>query len=195
MSVGPVSAAPKKPAPRNVTPPTGRARYQSSRSAILFTAPAEGRKPTRLIFPEKLIAVSPSFAITSQLSVLVFPEPGPAVTHQPARLQAGELVSYVEPRYPRPEHRYGVKETVKVRATIGQFGQVVDVTPVSGPVSLFPAAMNAVRVWRYKPTLLNERPVKAQQDVTIEFLPPVHGNKAPGKAIIQGLCKVFHFKC
>jgi hypothetical protein len=194
VTVGPGSAAPKDPAPRDVTPPTGRVRYQSPRSGILVTAPAEG-KPTRLVFPEKLIAVSSSFAITSQLSVLVFPEPGPAVAHQPARLQAGELISYVEPRYPRRERRYGMTETVKVHATIGQSGQVMDVTPVSGPVSLFPTAISAVHVWRYKPTLLNDRPVQAQQDVTIEFRPPVHDNKAPGKAIIQGLCKVFHFKC
>jgi hypothetical protein len=170
-------------------------RYPSPRSAILVTAPAEGSNPTRLVFPEKLIAISSSFAITSQLSVLVFPEPGPAVAHQPARLQAGELFSYVEPRYPRRERRYGMTETVKVHATIGQSGQVMDVTPVSGPVSLFPTSISAVRVWRYKPTLLNDRPVQAQQDVTIEFRPPVHDNKAPGKAVIQGLCKVFHFKC
>jgi len=63
-------------------------------------------------------------------------------------------------------------ETVKIRATIGQLGQVMDIRPVSGPISLLPAAMNAIRVWRYKPTLVNERPVQAQQDVTIEFRPP-----------------------
>jgi hypothetical protein len=195
MAVGPISAAPRNPAPRSVAPATDAAPYRSPPSAILVTAPAEGSKPTRLIFPGKLIAVSSSFAITSQLSVLVSPEPGPAVAHQPARLQAGDLVSYVEPRYPRPGHRYGLTETVKVRATIGQHGQVMDVRPVSGPVSLLPAAMSAIRVWRYKPTLLNERPVQAQQDVTIEFRPPAHGNKAPGNAIVQGLCKVFRLKC
>jgi hypothetical protein len=195
MAVGPISAAPRHPAPRSVTPATGAAPYRSPPSAILVTAPAEGSKPSRLIFPEKRIAVSSWFAITSRLSVLVFPEPGPAVAHQPARLQAGELVSYVEPRYPRPGHRYGLTETVKVRATIGQHGQVMDVTPVSGPVSLLPVTMSAIRVWRYKPTLLNERPVQAQQDITIEFRPPVQGNKAPGNAIVQGLCKVFHLKC
>jgi hypothetical protein len=156
-----MSAAPINSAPRSVPPAT-----------ILVTASAEGRKPTRLIFPKKLIALSSSLAITSQFSVLVSLESGPAVAHQPARLQAGELVSYVEPRFPRPGHRYGLTETVKIRATIGQLGQVMDIRPVSGPISLLPAAMNAIRVWRYKPTLVNERPVQAQQDVTIEFRPP-----------------------
>jgi outer membrane biosynthesis protein TonB len=63
-------------------------------------------------------------------------------------------------------------ETVKVRTTIGEFGQVLDVKHVSGSISLLPAAMSAIRQWRYKPTLLNSRPVQAQQDVTIEFRPP-----------------------
>jgi len=195
MAVDPISAAPRNPAPRSVTPAPGAAPYHSLPSTVLVTAPAEGSKPFRLFFPEKPIVASYWFAMTSQLSVLVFPEPGPAVAHQPARLQAGELVSYVEPRYPRRGDRYGLTETVKVRATIGPSGQVMDVRPVSGPILLLSPAMSAIRVWRYKPTLLNKRPVQAQQDVTIEFRPPAHGNKAPGNAIVQGLCKVFHLKC
>jgi len=117
--------------------------------------------------------------MTSQLSVLVAPEPGPAVTHEPARLQAGELVSFVWPRYPKPGDRYGLSETVKVRTTIGKLGQVQDIKLVSGSISLLPAAMSAIRLWRYKPTLLNKRPVQAQQDVTIEFRPPQYLSHVP----------------
>jgi hypothetical protein len=171
-AVGPTSAAPRNPAPRTVRPPTGAAPYLSSPSTILVTPPAKGSRPSRLIFPEKPIAASSWFAITSQLSVLVFPALGPAVAHQPARLQAGELVSYVEPRHPRPGHRYGWTQTVRVRATIGQQGQVLDIRPVSGPIFLLSSAMSAIRMWRYKPTLLNERPIQTQQDVTIEFQLP-----------------------
>jgi hypothetical protein len=107
--------------------------------------------------------------MTSQLSVFIAPEPGSRVTHKPARLQPGELVSFVWPRYPRPGDRY---ETVKVRTTIGTLGQVLDIKLVSGPISLLPAATSAIRLWHYKPTLVNNRPVQAQQEVTIEFLPP-----------------------
>jgi hypothetical protein len=49
---------------------------------------------------------------------------------------------------------------------------VLDTKLVSGSTSLLPAAMSAIRLWRYKPTLVNNRAVQAQQDVTIEFLPP-----------------------
>jgi len=171
-AVGPISGAPRNPAPRRATPATRAAPHLSSASTVLVTGPGDGSKPFRLILPEKPIAASSSFAMTSQLSVLVSPEAGPAVAHEPARLQAGELVSFVWPRYPRPGDRHGSAETVKVRTTIGELGQVLDVKHVSGSISLLPAAMSAIRQWRYKPTLLNRRPVQAQQDITIEFRPP-----------------------
>src|SRR6202158_4259205 len=178
-AVGPISGEPRNPAPRRVTSATRAAPHLSSPSTILVTAPGHGSKPVRLFFPERPIAASSSFAMTSQLSVLVSPEPGPAVAHKPARLQAGELVSYVWPRYPRPGDRYGSAETIKVRTTIGQLGQVLDIKFVSGSLSLLPAAMSAIRLWRYKPTLLNKRPVQAQQDVTIEFRPPQYLSHVP----------------
>jgi len=87
-------------------------------------------------------------------------------------LQAGELVYFVWPRYSRAGDRYGSAETVRVRINIGQLGQVLDVKLVSGSISLLPATMSAIRQLRYKPTLLNKRPVQVQQEVTIEFRPP-----------------------
>jgi hypothetical protein len=123
-------------------------------------------------FPEKPIAASSSFAMTSELSVLVPPQPGPATAHKPARLQAGDLAFFVWPRYPRPGDGYGSAETIKVRTTIGQLGQVLHIKLLSGSISLLPATMSAIRLWRYRPTLLNRRPVQVQQDVTIEYRPP-----------------------
>src|SRR6266478_196531 len=178
-AVGPISGAPGNPTPRRVTPATRAAPHLSSPSTVLVAGPGDGSKPFRLILLEKPIAASSSFAMTSQLSVLVAPEPGPAPAHQPARLQAGELVSFVWPRYPRPGDRHRSSETVKVRTTIGELGQVLDVKHVSGSTSLLPAAMSAIRLWRYQPTLLNRRPVQAQQDVTIEFRPPQHLPRVP----------------
>ena len=86
-----------------------------------------------------------------------------------ARLQAGELISYVVPRQPRPGDRYNSTETVRVRATIGSDGRVTDVKPMNGPIFLLSSVESAVRQWRFHPTLLNGAPVKAEDDVTIEF--------------------------
>jgi hypothetical protein len=173
--------APANSAPRGVTPATRAAPHLSSPSTMLVSGPGDGSKPFRLTLPEKPIAASSSFAMTSQLSVVVPAEPGLALAHKPARLQAGELVSFVWPRYPKPGDRHGSSETVKVRTTIGELGQVLEVKHLSGSISLLPAATSAIRQWRYKPTLLNSRPVQAQQDVTIEFRPPQHLPRVPAQ--------------
>ena len=180
-AVVPMNSVPANPVPRRVMPATRATPHLSAPSTILFTGPDDGRKPFRLILPEKPIAASASFAITSQLSVLISPERGRAPAREPARLQAGELVSFVWPRYPSPGARHASSETVKVRTTIGEFGQVLDVKRVSGSLSLFPAAVSAIRLWRYKPTLLNNRRVQAQQDVTIEFRSPQHSPRMPAR--------------
>jgi hypothetical protein len=171
QAVDSISGPPRNPAPNMVAPVMGTAPHRSPPSSILVAAPAYSSKPFRVTFPEKPIAASSSFAMTSELSVLVPPQPGPAAAHKTVRLQAGELVFFVWPRYPKPGDRHGSAETVKVRTTIGQLGQVLDIKLVSGSIFLLPATMNAIRQWRFRPTLLNKRPVQVQQDVTIEFRP------------------------
>jgi len=123
-------------------------------------------------FPQRTIAATSSLAMSSELSVLVSTEAGLRVAHKPARLEAGDLVSFVWPRYPRQEDGNGLAETIRVRTTIGQLGQVLEVKFLSGANSLLPATKAAIRQWRYSPTLLDKRPVQVQQDVTIEFRPP-----------------------
>jgi len=166
-TVGPISSAPRRPAPYGLTSTIGAAPHLPRPSTILVTAPGRGSQPFRVSFPKKAIAATSSFAMSSQLSVLVSP-----AAHRPARLEAGGLVSFAWPGYPRPRDRYGLAETIRVRATIGQLGQVLEVKFLSGSVSLLPTTERAIRQWRYSPTLLDKRPVQAQQDVTIEFRPP-----------------------
>jgi Gram-negative bacterial TonB protein C-terminal/PilZ domain len=176
-ALSPISGTPANSAPPRVALATRPTPHLSLPSTILVTGPGNGSKPFRLTLPERPIAASSSFAMTSQLSVLVPPEPGPAAAHRPARLQAGQLISFAWPSYPRPGDRYRSSETVKVRTTIGKLGQVLDVKLVSGSTTLFPAAKSAIRLWRYQPTLLNKNPVQSQQDVTIEFRPPVYSSR------------------
>jgi TonB family protein len=180
-SLSSLNGASPNPASRKIAP--APAPHVASRpplpAAVLVSGPGDGSRPFRLTLPEKPIAASSSFAMASQLSVLVPPAPGGAFDHRPARVQAGRLLSFVWPRYPRPGERHGAAETVKIRTTIGEHGQVLDVKQVSGSASLFSAAVSAIRQWRYQPTFVNSRPVPAQQDVTIEFRPSQHLSSEP----------------
>jgi hypothetical protein len=165
---GPKDAAPENPAPTSKPP---KAAEPKPTLPDFVTIPSKSGKPIKVTFPQEQIASSSSLIITTQRSVVVPPEFEQA-GNQASRLKGGKLVSYVLPRNPRPGDRYGAEETVKVHATIGQQGLVTEIKPVSGPIFLLSSTMSAVRLWRYKPTFLNERPIETHQDVTIIFKLP-----------------------
>jgi TonB-like protein len=175
-AVVPRSSAPRNPGSYSSTRTAGTAPHLSGPSTILVNVPTRGSRPFRLSFPEKAVAATSSLAITSQLSVLLLPGLRPIEAANPSRLEAGQLASFVLPRYPKPGDRGGA-EVIRIRATIGPLGRVRDVKFLSGSNSLFPATMQAIRRWRYKPTLLDKRPIQAQQDLTIEFRPSQYSSQ------------------
>jgi len=167
---------PEEPLARSTTPPASPtlaprpAPHPAPAPANVVIPPAESGKLVRAILPRKSIADSPELGITSQLSVLISPAERSTVgNHETARLQAGEIITYVIPHQSRPRDRDNLTETVKVRATIGSDGRVTDVKPINGPIFLLSSVMSAVHQWRFHPTLLNGGPVQAQDDLTIEF--------------------------
>jgi TonB family protein len=85
------------------------------------------------------------------------------------RVVVGKLIAHSEPFYPVDARSRGIEGSVELRARVGRTGQVVGVTPVSGPGLLFPAAVAAVREWRYEPTYVNGDPAETLADITIVF--------------------------
>jgi protein TonB len=80
----------------------------------------------------------------------------------------GQLVSRIEPTYPPEAVQQEIAGTVKVHAAIGRDGTVQSVE-ANGPAMLAEAAMNAVRQWRYKPTLLDGQAVEADEEIVFVF--------------------------
>jgi TonB family protein len=93
--------------------------------------------------------------------------PGPALAN--GDLQPGELIHKVEPVYPPEALTQKVEGTVKILAVIGMDGTVETAQPLSGPPVLVPAALDAVRQWRYSPTLLRGQPIESQRQISIAF--------------------------
>jgi TonB family protein len=86
-----------------------------------------------------------------------------------AKLRIGQVVSRIDPIYPKDAERQRIEGTVKLHAIIGTDGSVKGLEEISGPPLLVPAAASAVRQWRYQPTLLSYQPIETAQDVTIVF--------------------------
>jgi TonB family protein len=84
-------------------------------------------------------------------------------------VQAANLQESPSPIYPPLAKAAHVQGTVKLQIRIGADGHVKDVTVISGHPLLTTAAMDAAKLYVYKPTLLNGQPVEVVTDVQIVF--------------------------
>jgi len=81
----------------------------------------------------------------------------------------GLLVHRVEPSYPPLARAARVQGDVVLTAVIGVNGDIENLQLVSGHPMLVPAAITAVKQWRYKPYLLNGQPVEVETTITVIF--------------------------
>jgi periplasmic protein TonB len=81
----------------------------------------------------------------------------------------GLLIHRVEPPYPTLARQARVQGEVVLKAIISTNGEIQDLQLVSGHPMLVPAAIAAVREWRYKPYLLNGQPVEVETTITVIF--------------------------
>lgn len=86
-------------------------------------------------------------------------------------VQAMQLVSKVQPVYPAECKSAGIEGTVILRVVIDGEGAVKTVERVNKMVDdrLAAAAMEAVKQWKYRPTLLNGQPVEVMADIDVNF--------------------------
>ena len=81
----------------------------------------------------------------------------------------GLLVRRVQPNYPPLARQARISGTVVLRAVISKDGSIENLTLVSGHPMLAPAAIDAVKQWKYKPYLLNGEPVEVDTEVQVNF--------------------------
>ena len=81
----------------------------------------------------------------------------------------GLLVHRVEPSYPPLARAARVQGDVVLTAVISVNGDIENLQLVSGHPMLVPAAISAVKQWRYKPYLLNGQPVEVETTITVIF--------------------------
>ena len=79
------------------------------------------------------------------------------------------LIRRVDPIYPQIAKTAHISGTVVLHAIIAKDGTIQELSVVSGPPLLQRAALDAVKQWRYKPTMLNTQPVQVDTTVTVIF--------------------------
>jgi len=108
----------------------------------------------------------------------VAPPPPPPVKKKkatPKRIRVGgsvqkaRLAKRVTPRYPALARQARIQGTVKLTAIIARDGTVEKLEVGGGHPLLVPSAIEAVKQWRYKPTLLNGVAVEVVTQIDVIF--------------------------
>lgn len=99
----------------------------------------------------------------------------PPVVAAPKRLRVssgiseGMLLRKIEPLYPIIAQRAHIQGTVQLKAIISREGTIENLQLVNGHPMLVPAAMDAVKQWRYRPYVLNGEPLEVETTVVVNF--------------------------
>ncbi len=116
----------------------------------------------------------------------------PVLVHLSESVAEGLVVKKVAPVYAPLARQARIQGRVVLKVRISKSGDVVKLQLVSGHPMLAPAAIEAVKQWRYQPYLLNGEPVEVETNVTVNFTlpdkPPVEGvvGDMPGGGITGG---------
>lgn len=97
------------------------------------------------------------------------PKEGPKRIRVGGNVQQARLINMVRPVYPPLARQARISGTVRLQAVIDKDGSVVQLELVSGHPLLVQNAMDAVRQWRYQPTLLNGEPVQVVTTIDVVF--------------------------
>jgi TonB family protein len=110
---------------------------------------------------------------------------GPATASTPHATWGPATTAAAQARIPQPTPSYplltqasAVQGSVLLQALIGADGAVQEMRVISGPAILVSAARQAVQQWRFKPYLVNGKPVETYARVTVNFTIDVSNTEA-----------------
>jgi TonB family protein len=97
------------------------------------------------------------------------PSPAGHLVNVSSGVMAANLLAAPRPAYPRLASLTRMQGNVVMQAIISKSGTVESVRVIKGHRLLRSAATNAVRSWRYRPYLINGRPVEVATIVSVDF--------------------------
>jgi periplasmic protein TonB len=81
----------------------------------------------------------------------------------------GLVIRKIQPTYPPLARQARIQGQVVLQAEISKDGAIQNLHLISGHPMLAPAAIEAVKQWRYKPYFLNGEPVEVETQITVNF--------------------------
>jgi protein TonB len=179
---------PEPPPQEQATAPSSRPSLQQSRVFRPSFAPRQIPSGYAVISDDPgpiaiSIGTAPVTGFSTNVGLLLGPAIAPApVTRpvvEPAKMpepirvggdvQQAKLIRQVIPAYPEIARRARVSGTVRLVGVIAKDGTIEQLQVVSGNPLLVPSAVNAVRQWMYRPTILNGAAVEVVAPIDVIF--------------------------
>jgi protein TonB len=85
-------------------------------------------------------------------------------------VQSARLIRQPRPVYPALAKQARISGVVRLSAVISKDGTIQELQAINGHPLLIPAALEAVKQWVYRPTLLNGEPVEVQTQIDVNFI-------------------------
>jgi TonB family protein len=147
--------------PQSVAPaesaPTASSERPPSASGVSGAAPASATES----------AEGNSVDATTPVATNVADQPRVRISRDES---AALLISKVLPVYPSTAQQARIQGTVVLQAAISKDGTVESLREISGHPFLIPAAIDAVKQWRYKPYMLNGTPRAVETEISVNFV-------------------------
>ncbi len=85
------------------------------------------------------------------------------------KVAEGLVIKKVRPEYPPETRRDRIQGTVLLRVLINKAGDIAHIELISGHPALAPAAIEAVKQWKFKPYLFKGEPVEVESQIQVNF--------------------------
>jgi TonB family protein len=148
-------------------------RMDASDHSIVVVIALRERNPATLEDNAKAEALLRQMQEKMEREKMAAPASATGVTPQRIRVggsvQAMNLIKQPRPVYPPLAKQARIQGIVRLIAIIGRDGTVQNLEVESGHPLLVPAAMEAVKEWVYKPTLLNGQPIEVLTQIDVAF--------------------------
>jgi protein TonB len=118
--------------------------------------------------PGSPVGVPNSFSTSTSPIMPVPPRPAASLVRI-SHMSEGDLVHKVLPTYPPLARSARIQGQVVLQAVISKQGVIENLQVLTGHPMLVPAALEAVRQWRYRPYVLNNEPVEVETQITVNF--------------------------
>ncbi|HEX4784030.1 MAG TPA: energy transducer TonB [Candidatus Sulfotelmatobacter sp.] len=127
-----------------------------------------------------ILRLAASFAFVSCFASIISAQAVPQRLRVSENVEQAFITKKINPIYPPIARHTRIQGSVILQVQISKSGDVENMQLFSGHPLLAPAAIDAVKQWKYKPYLLNGEPVEVQTRVTVNFTLP---DKSPAYGV------------